>query len=312
MILFRTEGRLEMMPEEPVWGWGVGKEYRWIRGLQPVEPERLVKWTVDAEEPWLSEDISLEDGRESERVYSPDKVSKVLFRRLADVEPIEDGILDFAREHGLLTAGTPLVHPDPARRSRPGDPRVHFDFIGEPISLWQDEIEALRTAVHLWEGDTESWVRTNEGFQQTVKLRRLPRSLYVGQLYQDAALRRPLVHPDEFSSPSAASRTAAKRIINAYISGRVFPRLLGDVDGRPVGGFYPADLIGAIWLQFFEAVRQGTTWKRCEACGKWMDVPRSARARTVKKYCSGACNSRAHRERKAAALAARDSELQVA
>lgn len=72
-------------------------------------------------------------------------------------------------------------------------------------------------------------------------------------------------------------------------------------------GMTRAEMDRALWTMVHEnqellaVVR--AIWRRevevrpCAVCGRPMDVPPAARARTTKQYCSGACNSKAHRLR---------------
>lgn len=72
-------------------------------------------------------------------------------------------------------------------------------------------------------------------------------------------------------------------------------------------GMTRAEMDRAIWTMIHEnrtlldvvlAIhRRSVDVVPCTVCGQPMDVPPAARARTVKKYCSGACNSKAYRLR---------------
>jgi hypothetical protein len=59
----------------------------------------------------------------------------------------------------------------------------------------------------------------------------------------------------------------------------------------------PDSLLGALWLQFAQAVIQNKQYRRCESCAEWFEIsPQVARAERV--FCSTACRSRAYRQRR--------------
>jgi len=55
----------------------------------------------------------------------------------------------------------------------------------------------------------------------------------------------------------------------------------------------PKNLLGAIWIQFEEAVTDNKKFEKC-ACKKWFEVSGKA-ARSDKKHCSATCRTKAHR-----------------
>jgi hypothetical protein len=65
----------------------------------------------------------------------------------------------------------------------------------------------------------------------------------------------------------------------------------------------PADLIGAIWAQFADAVTNHRQYRRCPApgCGRWYELSPTAKG-PDKNHCSVACKQRAYRLRKDRAL----------
>jgi hypothetical protein len=76
------------------------------------------------------------------------------------------------------------------------------------------------------------------------------------------------------------------------------PRLKKNVQLQQVA--FPRNLLGAIWVQFGEAVREGKEYRPCPECGNDFEVAPGL-ARSDKHYCSGPCRSRAFRAQVTAA-----------
>lgn len=70
----------------------------------------------------------------------------------------------------------------------------------------------------------------------------------------------------------------------------ISPILAYDTDsGRLVPAFSCADLLSAIWLQFYESLAAGRTWRTCKGCGR-LFTPADAR----QEYHDVACRNRTH------------------
>lgn len=65
----------------------------------------------------------------------------------------------------------------------------------------------------------------------------------------------------------------------------------------------PADLLGAIWAQFADAVAADRQYRRCPApgCGRWYELSPTAKG-PDRNHCSVACKQRAYRHRRDRAL----------
>ncbi len=88
---------------------------------------------------------------------------------------------------------------------------------------------------------------------------------------------------------------ATQRSINRQIAAS--PRLLWNhKEGRLDLHIIPNSLIGALWLQFAQAVDGDRKYRRCEECRTWFEIsPKTARVTRL--YCSNACRSKAYRKR---------------
>lgn len=91
----------------------------------------------------------------------------------------------------------------------------------------------------------------------------------------------------------------AQWVINEKMTKHVRPELLWQDpnDPSPVIRLHPSNLLGAMWLQFAQAVEGGYEYIRCgrARCQKWTKV--DARAKRRKKWCSKSCQVMASRSR---------------
>jgi hypothetical protein len=65
--------------------------------------------------------------------------------------------------------------------------------------------------------------------------------------------------------------------------------------------FAPKNLLGALWLQFEQAITGKADYRECEVCGELFDVSGFGR-RSDKRYCTDACRAKASREWRKQAL----------
>ena len=62
----------------------------------------------------------------------------------------------------------------------------------------------------------------------------------------------------------------------------------------------PTSLLGALWLQFAQAITGNKDYRRCARCNTWFELSPEA-SRTNKLYCSDACKMKSYRDRQAEA-----------
>jgi hypothetical protein len=271
--------------------------YEWVRGKpmsQVTDPEaRDELFLVPA-------------NRNPNRIvtrYSPLFAKHALFRQFSETDPNEDGILRFATEFGSLggEVATGLIL----------NSVVTF---GETMAAWWKEIYTMRHALRLWDlvnahDEAElrrhiKWAADGSGVQY--------------QSYPDLADRRHTADALAIEIESIASkyfhretlavlvpgdvfRPAMMRVqavINKRLAGRASPRLLWDRSLSELSvHLAPDGLVGALWLQFAQAVAGDRTFRSCGECKRWYETyPDSARA--DRQYCSDACRVRAYRRRK--------------
>jgi hypothetical protein len=100
-----------------------------------------------------------------------------------------------------------------------------------------------------------------------------------------------------------------ERTINKHIKGRVSTQLIyhdefvqSTADFKPLRlHTLPHDMLGAIWLQFAEAMAGAKNFEKCLTCGNWFEISLDA-SRMGRKYCQEACKSKAYRDRKLEAI----------
>jgi hypothetical protein len=254
--------------------------YQWTK----VEVQRQV-WSV------------LEPAGRKERHYEPLKEYKTLFREFASTPPTPEGVLAFANRYGplgVLTDGVHRLHPAVARLK--GIP-------GERFEVWCKEINTLKAAVDLWdmvqqedEAGLSRHIRWSPD-KKSVCLTHLPDKKSVDDDFLEE-----FPDPDLFS-PGEVIRPAlfyVQSLVNRVLGDneRVSPQLVYDEQrGRMVLSLLPETLLGALWLQFAQAIGGNKEYRACHVCGKWFEVSPEM-TRSDRRTCSDSCRSKAYRERK--------------
>lgn len=220
-----------------------------------------------------------------------------LFRMFAELEPTEEAIQRFASAYGALggDAECSILLTTDAGETTWGH--------GEPLAAWVKEINAMRRAVTLWDavrnGDAKTLRHFIEWRENAVR-------------YTDGRFGEWIVRPDINPDPPPFHYRAGdvflpaleyvRRVVNRHLERRVSPRLLWERErDRLVMRMVPGSLVGALWLQFAQAIDANADFGRCDACGKWF-VFDPATARTNRRYCSDACRFKAYRQRQKEAL----------
>lgn len=222
-----------------------------------------------------------------------------LFARFAALNPLrDDSILAFANEYGLLEEPVRIFLPQKDTHAGPPIGR------GEPLTLWQKEIESMRYAVGLWE-----MIKKNDRKGLSEIIHWHGEDLYVSlgasglsplQARSSVEFRR-----DDVIEPA---RHLVLLTVNVHLRGRVSPQLLWKRDPTKRGGqrdmglfFVPSSLIGALWLQFADTVDGDGYVRWCARCGEPF-VAGAGEKRSNAQYCSQACQKLAwQREKRKAA-----------
>lgn len=220
------------------------------------------------------------------------------FRALADVPFTAEGVRTFAQQFGWLTAPEPYTQ----IVGYPGT------LEGEPLSTWQNEIGRIRRWVAVW----EAWRSEDLGALATaidVALTEFSGNTDVmvseDPNETDAWLTAWKSRKGVGKKPPKSLGSDAPAILAVGISGELEQVLaLPHSSVRLAvtefnGGFALAprslSLLGAVWLQFAQALADGLTVRRCQSCGKWIEIGPGALPKN-RLYCSPRCKLRWFRE----------------
>ena len=243
--------------------------------------------------------------------YNPLAEHSGLFRVFADIDPTEDAIKAFADRYGLLggeAARIIVLTEDVGDKKGPVG-------IGESLSAWHRELLAMSQAVTLWElarhGDVEQLSRFIHWDEKGVQYRSHP-DLASGELPELPYLKTIASIASENRQPDPFDRFKrgeviqpalyyVQRVVNKHLKERVSPRLLWNESRTHLGVYFvPGSLVGALWLQFAQAIERNNDFRKCAECGIWFELsPQTARSN--KTYCSNACRTKTYRKRKAEA-----------
>ena len=233
-----------------------------------------------------------------------------LFMEFAETKEGLEGIKAFADKYGPLggDVGRSIVLPAGSEGSK------QVIGTGEHLSKWTKEILTIRPMVALWEkarsGDAEgldsyiTWdddssaVRYDSHPELGPKERSDPPFVRLRDVIASDSSRRQSVdefHPNDLIKPALY---CVQRHINEKLKERVSPRLLWNKDHSQLRLFLvPGSLIGALWLQFANAIESDNNFRTCEVCGTWFELA-PGKARSDKSYCTNACRTKAYRRRK--------------
>lgn len=259
-------------------------------------------------------ELANEEG--SLRQFNPFSERRELFRDFSDLSNDPEDFVRFANRYGHLGDSEFRIslHPPDTEKSK--------RLSGEPLIVWQFESDILKQAVFIWDlhrrnergrlaAHFQRVIRDKFRNQDTAYWRfwREPRGWELndgprGALLWDNSAGRLWVRENDLASEDKSDlHKVALKILqnttNEQLSGRLSANLSPQSDsGELVLSLRPTSLIGAIWLQFAQAVSNHTEFRRCTVCGSWMEISENA-SRRDKSYCSDACRMRAYRARKA-------------
>jgi hypothetical protein len=203
------------------------------------------------------------------RTYVPAVEQPALFRVFAEVAPSQQAMLTFANKYGhlgnfLWLAGSALV----SERADEADPLN--DALVRRTGLAPDRLGRERPeTIAFWRSQIEAMSAACGLWEQVVEGK---------------------------ADPDLIGRVA--EAIDRGCRERVENRFSYDARGRTAGwSREPVDLLGAMWLQFADAVAGNKRTRVCSVCDQWFLVAAGA-GRTDKEHCSLACRQKAYRKRK--------------
>lgn len=282
-----------------VFKWGPPElGFRWVSGQEGAS-SRAGRFLVEVE-PHDHEQQRRREAGQALLLRRPRETlvdSPALFRELADLEASEDSIRAFAEEHGWLGIE------DDFRQG-------YLVTKGESYDAWSKEIGDLRHAVELLDmlrkGNAQAlheWAVVESGWPS------LSRPL-LGELWENAesprrteGLAAERCEEIEGGSAEAKARLAIQLLANKRLRKHASAELIDRSDtsaGSLPRGLYlhlaPKDLLGAIWIQFAEALDGESEFRRCAHCKRWFAISPTARQRDSV-YCGSPCRMRSYRGR---------------
>jgi hypothetical protein len=260
--------------------------------------------------------------------YRPMALPVALHRAFAEVEPTEQGILEFANQFGRLGEG---AQQQAEIQPTPGIDRTSA-FV-EPFEYWQHRLAWAREAIRVWDliqdGATEEladvirWEGKDRVYYKPPpavvealelpppNLEKIPIDLPAdlmrklkehGEKHREQTIwsRAQTSHEEPDCRPGDVVKPAILWL-HGTISGTLrltaAPALLWDVDhNRSVLQDVPRSLLGAVYLQLAAAVYGKRTPRRCQVCGRWFELAPGLN-RSDRLTCSNTCRTRAYRQR---------------
>lgn len=296
-----------------------------------TSPLYQFRWTLpDAgyeiiEVPWTDEDGKAQESQRflAERMdlanrkvwkCAPLQAETGLFKEFAALYPATDEkVLAFANRHGWLGVEYCRVHRVYPKSTLPLD---SFTWaFGEPLRVWQYHVERMHHLVTLWraaaDGDQSvlsdyikwasdpgtgrltsvSYHEPTSGLgiiEPTTSFRLIASEIHLPELFGD------FTRGDHVGPALHALQQEINKIFEKHPANS---RLLWDQNFERMGLYLaPTSLLGAIWLQFAQAIEGNKQYRQCEQCRRWFEV--GAQVREDAKFCKQACRSKSYRERK--------------
>ena len=245
--------------------------YQCIEGIREVLRDSHLP-TVDR---YLCETKKAKEQKKA-KIYYPLIDYPSLFIEFAHLEPKEQSILQFSKKYGFLKSENERVIPKDVEKKD-----TNNIYLGESFSMWKSEIHELKNGVEIW----EQYEQRNQDFFD---------KSYPKKQFQDND-----VNDENFSFK--VFNELIFPIVNKNLSTHAtYPQLQWSSDpSKPAPRliFKPLNLIGAMWLQFAQAIHQKANIKLCRQCGDAFIVIPSSNRKT-KTYCSDSCRVKFYRSRK--------------
>ena len=250
-----------------------------------------------------------------------------LFKEFAALYPVTDEkVLAFANRHGWLGVERPRVDRVYPKSELPGSCLSWAS--GEPLRIWHYHIERMHHLVTLWQAaadgdqsvlsdyikwtsdpDTErltavSYHEPTSGLgpiEPTQGSRLIAAEFHRSEVFDDFR------QGDHVGPALHALQQAINKIFEDHPSNS---RLLWDQNFERMGLYLaPTSLLGALWLQFAQAIEGNKQYRQCEQCRRWFEI--GAQVREDAKFCKQACRSKSYRERKKEARQLHESGLSL-
>ena len=241
--------------------------------------------------------------------YNPLRHEKSLFIKFANTRPEPEEILIFANQYGLLGKSVGIV----SDTSLPGSIMVGQEGStkqplgrGELLGTWQAEIAQMNSVFEVWElvnaEDTDKLKNFFHWDDQN--------SVSYSKDGGCGIIASKEVHPERLERMQLGDLIVPAKYyiqgqINEYLVKAVHPQLLWNINKTPTElelFHVPTGLIGALWLQFAQAIHGDKSFHYCDQCGAVFELDPRMKGRAGRKFCSNSCRTKALRVRQAEAI----------
>ena len=284
--------------------WNVAPEGHGWQKVAPSDEERLSHAKGAG---WVLVEADSSESSDVPRRYEPLRDDTGLFRTFASTAPTKKGVLGFANEYGLLETRQ-YLNPDPREVADVGPDQV----VGERLSHWIPHILVMKDAVEVWDLATRKDV---DGLRRIERSRKLFTEPPSHRLTEPAAVepQHDAYTGDGFefrydyyrAGPSGSLLKDAWALVMDVVQQHLVetgPEMTMGGDGaRGTARLHvtPTSLLGAMWLQFAEAISEQKDYARCKLCGKPFEVSTAQTGfRTNRRFCSDVCKNQFHYQKR--------------
>jgi len=272
-------------------------------GYRTILGDRLNGGTVDEA---VIESLS-EEARY--RRYAPLTGQTGLFRTFAATPLTRAGITNFARTYGLLGVD---VH---YRTFDDDDPRYEMGGNAEPLDRWWDAITLLKAMVGLWDvlrvrrvaedrlREAVLAIPYRDGVFEEYRLPPVVHGPHPSGGLQDPADEASAQFCEDFEQERwrPVGWYLLEQTVRSYLREHTSPSVAVRPEGDGLSlAITPRNLLGAVWLQFAQAVSGNLQHRICQesSCGQWFEVSTRQHGRKTNcQFCSVACRMKTHRRR---------------
>lgn len=271
-------------------------------------------WTVAARGYALDKNgavLTIKGPDYSARRYWPLRDYPALFQNFVSMKCTPENVLEFANQYGWLGLrgeGNRSRQREDDVPARQCNPEAHAAPLmvgdGEAIDEWAWSQCELNRAVSLWK---MWWDNDQRGLARV--LRWADDQWHFRAYFPEESDQRltPIApvrgFPFDRDSIMTVAAILVQRLINRMFASRrgfAVPRIVYDLDRRQQAlKIVPASLLGALWLQFADAVTGHKSYRSCIVCHTWFEISSKGRGATYRKvFCSNACKVRDYRGKK--------------
>ncbi len=281
------------------WPVAVGG-YKWVKRRVNISKEAFEYWDSEFGDPppgyssmevkgpeWLVPTAPLK--KIEQKVTWPLDVESALFIKFSEIKQpkAQEAIVEFANEHGTL-----------------------FPFFADKenidlFNVWSSEIATMRLAIRIrlnfankrksslyklikWDGKKHVKVKPNQELRK--ELGAIPQC----RVHTNPSTWKRLNELDVEMRPAAAWLGG---IVNERLQKNTAASVLWyDREEHFTTRIIPHNLLGALWIQFSQALSENRKYKRCKECQAWWEESLN-KSRKTRRYCSDACKQKAYRKR---------------